>query len=60
MLTPSTLTPLVANAVIADHAAAARASRATRRGSLGSRFRRRAGASHGIPARGRIVPPFAH
>jgi hypothetical protein len=58
-MTPSTITPFVANQVIADHAAAARESRATRRETRRLRFRRRA-ASRTLAPRGRIVPPFAH
>ena len=59
MSTPSTLTQHVANEVIADHTAAARAGRAFRLESRRNRFRRR-GASRTLWPRGRIVPPFAH
>jgi len=60
---PSTITPFLANQVIAEHAAAARAHRATRSGGAGPfrrlrlRLRRRRALAL---ARGRIASPFAH
>ena len=62
MNSPSTLTSLVAEQQISDHAKAARAYRATH-GTGSGRFARhrgrRSGASH-PHVRGRTVPPFAH
>ena len=56
---PSTIMPFLANQVIAEHAAAARAHRATRSGGAGPfrRLRRRRALAL---ARGRIASPFAH
>ena len=63
MHSPSMITPLVANQVIADHAEAARAHRASRRGGPGRIARllsRRAGASPQLVRQRRTLPPFAH
>ena len=59
MHSPSMITPLVANQVIADHAEAARAHRASRRSGAGpiARLRaRRAGASPGLVRHGPTRP----
>jgi len=62
MHSPSMLTPLLANEVIAGHTQAARSRRRTNReGTLFGRFRRRS--DHGskpLVPRGRVSPPLAH
>jgi hypothetical protein len=61
MHTPSMITPLLANAVIGEHAQAARTRRATRRqGGRFARRSRRAGAPRSLLPRGQTSPPFAH
>ena len=59
MHSPSMLTPLLANQIIAEHAEAARAHRATRR-ARGRRFRGLFPGAHSSGlARRRTVSPFA-
>ena len=62
MHSPSMITPLVAHQVIADHAEAARAHRASRRrgpGRIARLLSRRAGAAPNLVRQGR-TSPFAH